>query len=316
MAAKIYHSLGLGGTFDHFHLGHEIFLKFAGQLAEVIFIGVTDEKMIQDKSFAAAIQPFSDRKNAVIQFCHQQQIKCRVSRLADPYGPTLENASVEALAVTVDTARGGQKINLLREKLKLRPLPIHVCNLVKDVSGEVISSSRIRAGLINRSGLNYQQIFHQDLILSDQQKAFFSQRQGELVDSPEQSSRFNAVVGDRSLKFFLDHHWPVNLGVYDLKEKRTDNKDLAVMIKRPDLTAVSPQGKISVQLIKVLLQAIAQRQKYILVQGEDDLAAVALMLLLPLAAHIYYGQSDQGMVEMAVTEHKKNQFYQVLTQSL
>lgn len=314
MPAKLYRSIGMGGTFDHLHLGHQTFINFASQFADFLTIGITDERMIRDKTYAGAIQSFEVRKNAVIQFCHQHQIRCKVFRLVDQYGPTLDSESVDAVAVTEDTVLGGKKINELRQKLKLRPLIIHVCSLVRDEMGEVISSSRIRAGLINRSGMRYDRIFQKDLIITDQQKTFFSQPQGELVESPDQASNFNAVVGDKSLKFFLDHHWPVNLGVYDLKEKRAANKDLESLIKQPDLTALSSQGIISAQLIATLQLALTNRKKFIFVEGEEDLAAVALVLLLPLESCIYYGQPKLGIIEMIATEHKKNQFFEILSQ--
>jgi cytidyltransferase-like protein len=312
MFVKLYRTIGLGGTFDHLHQGHEFFLKFADQLADFLLIGVTDEKMVRDKTYGYSIQPFEVRKNAVLKFCHQHDIKCKVTRLTDPYGPTLNDESIQAIAVTEDTVLGGRNINQLRQKMNLRPLEIHVCNLVKDEQGEVISSSRIRAGVINRSGMIYDQIFNQDLVLTAKQKQFFAQVQGELVAGPDLNSMFNAVVGDRSLKLFLDHHWPIKIGVYDLKEKRTENKGILKIINQPNFQAKSPQGIISSELVKAIKIALNKNKKYILIDGEDDLAAVALMLLLPLEANIYYGQPDQGMVEMTVTEHKKNQFYELL----
>lgn len=311
MAYKIYRSIGMGGTFDHLHIGHEAFIKFAHQLADFLLIGVTDEKMVRDKSHPESIQSFEVRKNAVIHFCREHGIKAKVTRLTDPYGPTLDNESVEAIAVTEDTAIGGKNINILRQKLNLRPLVIHVCSLVKDKQGDVISSSRIRAGLINRSGDSYDQIFEHDLVITDSQKNFFAGPQGELVDSPNQVSVFNAVVGDRSLKFFIDQDWPINLGVYDLKEKRAENNDLIQLIK-PNFQITNPHGVISCKLADTLKQALHESKPFILVDGEDDLAAVALMLLLPLESNIYYGQPNQGMVEMTVTEHKKNQFFELL----
>ncbi len=313
MSAKLYQSIGLGGTFDHLHLGHETFIKFASQFANFLLIGVTDDKMVMKKVYPQSIQPFEVRKNAVINFCHQNQIKCKVTKLTDPYGPTLDDQSVQAIAVTNDTVLGAKKINELRQKLNLKPLTIHVCSLVKDEYGEIITSSRIRAGLINRQGFRYDQIFNTPIVISDQQKKFFSQLQGNIVATNEAESFFNAVVGDRSLKLFLDQNWPVQIGVYDLKEKRTANPDLSRLITQPDFMVTNTQGEISLDLVKALKQALIQPKKFVLINGEDDLAAVALILILPLEAAIYYGQPNQGMVEMIVTEHKKNQFFEILS---
>jgi len=56
MAKKI-QALGMGGTFDHFHAGHEKFIKFAYEQAEQLFIGVTTEKMSRGKKYAHLIEP-------------------------------------------------------------------------------------------------------------------------------------------------------------------------------------------------------------------------------------------------------------------
>ncbi|MDQ3008754.1 MAG: pantetheine-phosphate adenylyltransferase, partial [bacterium] len=152
MHSKIYQVMGLGGTFDHLHAGHQEFIKFADNLSYKLVIGVTADRMTKRKPFASNIQPFYARCNAVKQFCHNHKIRAFVVELKDEYGPTLEKSSIQALCVTPETIEGSRKINDLREKLGLRPLPVHVCEFVLDDSGEVLHSARIRAGKVNKAG--------------------------------------------------------------------------------------------------------------------------------------------------------------------
>jgi hypothetical protein len=51
--------------------------------------------------------------------------------------------------------------------------------------------------------------------------------------------------------------------------------------------------------------ALRQNLIHLFVDGEEDLAAVVLQLLLPLGATIYYGQPNEGLVRWQVTEESK-----------
>ena len=80
----------------------------------------------------------------------------------------------------------------------------------------------------------------------------------------------------------------------------------------PTLNAANPAGTISAEMVTVLTQALTQQTQHVLIQGEEDLAAVALILLLPLESEVYYGQPGQGIVRMKVTEELKDKTFKVL----
>jgi cytidyltransferase-like protein len=306
---KLYEIVGLGGTFDRFHAGHEHFIKFASQFGQHLHIGITHPKLTQGKLLADLIEPYETRKRAVIKFCKTQQISGSVMELTDPYGPTLEKkAKIRALVVTEDTVTGADKINQTRTAMDLRQLPVQVCPLLKDETGQIISSERIRAGEINRAGKSYQQILKQDLTLTSKQRDLFSQPQGEIVSQPQiKSSSLVYVVGDHSLEKFIQQKWPYDLAVYDLKEQRNSVESPILTSLKPDVTVKNPAGSINLELNQAL-----QTHKLIFVDGEEDLAAVSLVLSLPLGSKIYYGQPNQGLIEMTVTEEKKEQFFEIL----
>lgn len=306
---KLYEIIGLGGTFDRFHAGHKHFIKFASQFGQHVHVGITHPKLTQGKPLAELIEPYETRKRAVIKFCKVQQISGSVTQLTDVYGPTLEKKSkIKALVVTQDTVTGADKINQARVAMGLRPFPVQVCPLLKDETGQIISSERIRAGEINRAGEVYQQIFTKDLTLTDEQRDFFNQPQGKIANQPQtKGSSLICVVGDHSLEKFTQQKWHYDLAVYDLKEQRQPTNSPILTSLKPEVIIKNLAGSISLELIQAL-----KKHKLIFIDGEEDLAAVALMLSLPLDSKIYYGQPNQGLIEMTVTEKKKEQFFQIL----
>lgn len=314
---KLYEIVGLGGTFDRFHKGHEHFIKFASQFGQHLHIGITHTKLTKRKPLSTIIEPFTTRKRAVTHFCSKNQISVATSQLIDVYGPTITpDSKIRALIVTSDTISGADKINQARTAQGLWKLPVHVCPMLKDQNGVDINSAKIRAGQINREGQVYQNIFDQDISFTPSQRQFFSKPQGEFVSNPSaDKDKFIAVVGDYSLENFIKNRWHFNLAIYDKKNKRQPISSKTINAIRPDLTTHNPAGAISTSLINDLKTALEQNHSYLQVNGEEDLAAVALALLLPLESRIYYGQPDQGMVEMIVTEKLKNKIFATLQKS-
>lgn len=308
---KQYKKVALGGTFDHFHKGHQYFLLAAGELAESLLIGVTTEKLQIKKNFPELIESYDHRAAAVKSFTKNLFLATEVVPLNNLYGPTLQGSTVEAIVVTTDTEKGAQAINDKRKELGLSELPIHVVALEKDTQGGVISSARIRAGEINRIGEVYESIFSHDLVISTTQREHFSNPQGELVQRPSAATRIY-VVGDYSLSTFKKNDWQYDLAVIDLKIQRKAYDTPILLPDEIDLNVSNSAGTITKQLIEALQLSIKANYKHLVVDGEEDLAAVALVLLAPLNSHIYYGQPNQGMVEIVVTEALKEQVKTVL----
>lgn len=327
-----YQTIGLGGTFDRLHHGHKSFLDFATTLGNELMIGLTDSKLTQDKPLAHLIESYQVRKRALAVYCQRQGYKFNILKIKDIYGPTLDkSSSPEALVVTSATLKGGELINRQRIKHKLKPLPIHVHSLQKDQTKKPISSARIRQGIISRAGQVYHLIFAKDQQLSSRQNKFFSNNQGALVvdnqgalvanqnikaknshiktKSKIDSSKTDArvVVGDVCLQKFIDQGWSYDLAIFDQLNER-----LPYELKNIKVEAVAnnPPGFITKNLVKTLLLWTQHRYKHLLIKGEEDLAAVAATLVFPLNTHIYYGQPQEGMIELVVTEKIKQQFAQ------
>ena len=150
MNSKKYDKVAVGGTFDKFHDGHKKLLSTAFEIGNTIEIGVTsdafgglkgdidscEERMGNLKSF------FSDRSNFI------------VIPLEDPYGTTIYDADFEAIVVTEETEPTAVKINEIRISKGMKPLDIIVVSFVLAYDGNPISSTRIRSGEINQSGIS------------------------------------------------------------------------------------------------------------------------------------------------------------------
>jgi len=126
----LYKSVGLGGTFDHFHDGHKSFIRYAASFSRELIIGVTTKKMTLSKPFNKTIKLAWSRSKAVKNFCFQEGINAKIIELNDIFGPTIEPKTVQAIACTTDTASGANKINEVRSKMSMRELPIHVHKLL------------------------------------------------------------------------------------------------------------------------------------------------------------------------------------------
>lgn len=311
-----YQRIALGGTFDHFHVGHQHFLRFAGQRAPKLIIGVTQQHLTLDKLFAAQIEDIETRKKSVKDFCAQENIPAEIVELADPFGPTLEENEITAVAVTELTQAGGEKINFLRKEKGLATLPLLVCQMKRDRHDQIITSTRIRAGEIDRTGYNYSDLFSQDLVLTPPQREALQHPFGKIVTQPS-VAQFTAVVGDIVLETFQKQQWPFQLGVFDGKTQRSQPTSLLKLSEVPLIH--NSAGKITTELVSTLKEWLAtldwQRLpvgQLFRIEGEEDLAAVVLGLLLPLGAHIYYGQPRQGIVKMTVNEQLKTNLIAIL----
>lgn len=300
--------IGLGGTFDHFHAGHESFIQFAAGIHSHLKIGVTKPQMTRHKPAPDLIEPFSTRIKAVSRFCQKIGVKAELLPLEDLYGPTLESKDIFGLAVTENTISGAKKINELRLAMNLRPLEVFVCPLKMCSDGSLLSSSRIRTGQVSRQGEVHASFFDQDIKLTANGLHTLKNIQGKLVDTPvkPRANQLVILVGDETLKTFEDQKLSFDLAIIDGKTRR--DQVIHNLLSEEPLKTSNPAGSITQQAVQTLQTAQAQKFRYVLVDGEEDLLVVSLVMITPLETLIYYGQPDQGLVELRVNEQIKQKF--------
>lgn len=313
---KKYITVALGGTFDHFHDGHKAFIDAAAKMGDRLLIGVAGKKLTHTKSHQALVEPLKKRFRSVGHYCRSQGHTVELVELDDIYGPTIDpDVKIDALFVTTETVEGAKKIAVIREQLKLKTLPVHIVDLIPAEDGQPIHAARIRAGEISRSGRVYAKLFETDLVLNEKQRQEFGKMQGKLVLEPSASPALNIVVGDSTLEKFLDQHYKISIGIFDGHCEREVYPSELISKLKVTSTIQNPAGSITTSAVAALSNAIhASHPSYIKVEGEEDLVAVAAILVAPLGSLVYYGQPKQGMVEMQASERMKDHFYNILSQ--
>lgn len=145
----------LGGTFDHFHLGHAALLSAAFRVGRSVSVGVTTDRYVtaHPKPFPARIQPYAVRRRALKRWIEREYPtrSYRLSPLENVFGRSVEKG-VDVLVLSADTLRGGRAVNAERRRLGRPPVPLEVVPVVLAEDLRPISSRRIRAGEIDRAG--------------------------------------------------------------------------------------------------------------------------------------------------------------------
>lgn len=152
-------NVAVGGTFDHFHKGHEKLLNEAFKIGHNVLIGVTSDEFGGEKG---NIEPCSKRISALEEFLQKFNSRYIVKRLEEPYGPTVYDSQIDAIVVSRETKPVADKINRIREEKGMNPIEIFVIDWVLADDGKPISSTRIRNEEIDRNGKVIQNIDNTD----------------------------------------------------------------------------------------------------------------------------------------------------------
>lgn len=145
--------VAVGGTFDHFHKGHESLLLKAFDLGEFVIVGVTSDTFAK-KMGKKEIQAFNQRMGQVKAFLilHNLMERARLIELNDAFGPLLEDPNICGIVVTQETLGNAIMANRLRAEKNMSPLKIFVQDFSLAKDGKPISSSRIRNKEIDERG--------------------------------------------------------------------------------------------------------------------------------------------------------------------
>ncbi|HIP89036.1 MAG TPA: phosphopantetheine adenylyltransferase [Thermococcus paralvinellae] len=148
-----YKKVVVGGTFDRLHLGHKALLRKAFEVGKYVYIGLTSDEMIKDKPYAEKILPYEVRLMDLVKFLEVNGYKnYRIIKINNAIGFADRLKSLEAIVVSEETYKGALIVNKAREEKGLKPLVIVKIEMVESRLGRRISSSLIRAGLIDPFG--------------------------------------------------------------------------------------------------------------------------------------------------------------------
>lgn len=143
-----------GGTFDEIHAGHIALLSKAFEVGDRIIIGVTSDEFAAARKGKKLNHDFESRVANLRREISERfgNVEFEIAKLDSEFGPAVTTGEMGALVASTETREMGARLNEIRKKNGLPPAEVIAVGLVKAEDGMPISSTRIRAGEIDREG--------------------------------------------------------------------------------------------------------------------------------------------------------------------
>lgn len=320
-----YKNITAGGTFDRFHKGHRELLEKAFAVGKTVWLGITTTAYLSTLPIGTAklpsrMQTYEERQNSVKGFLQRKRLLGRVKILPidDKFGTTLADENLEAIVVSPETELVATEINLLRAQKNWPALEVVVVPWVTSEDGKPINSARIRAGEIDREGNLYRLPSDWGVRqLPDDLRQRFKQPLGKPISYlsflSDLRGRQLITVGDVVTKNLLEARVVPDISIVDLKVARKqvykNVQELGFREIKVFRRAENTAGTLHYEAYKALLGLIRHEAKpaVLQIEGEEDLLALFAIYLAPLESLIVYGQPNEGMVVVEVTEEKKEE---------
>ena len=146
--------VGLGGTFDILHKGHEVLLRKALAAGDRVQIGVTSDQFVKRMKKPHNVDLYEVRVEGIRRFLQNENAleRTEIVAIEDEYGTATTSPDMEALVVSKERFSVAKRINKLRRDSGLRPLELIEAQMILAQDQRPISASRIRKGEITRTG--------------------------------------------------------------------------------------------------------------------------------------------------------------------
>ena len=334
MATEVRYACCLvGGTFDRLHSGHKLLLSMAISRSEQVEIHVVNDEIAGRKS--PHIQPYDDRVDAIYDWLSEKSYhSVNIFQLNDSFGPAPNHESADAIIATPETIGNCQEINRMREVSGLGKLSILEVPHMLDYSGKIISSSRIRSGMIDSDGnawIDDQNRQHElkmvatlDNELKNPMGTLFEGPEeypevamSEAIESIDRQNSSIVAVGDVSVATLIGMGIIPDIGIVDGMTKRVKLNESELIDSSHFtniLSAINPAGHIMPSLIDAVENALSKDEPTIInVEGEEDLAPIIIHCLAPIGTAVIYGQPKTGVVVQISTLAVKNRCRDILS---
>jgi len=322
----------LGGTFDHFHQGHQKLIMSGLEKCNVLEIWITSDEIASQK--IGQMQSFEERSSFLEGWIkdNQNSIGSRevensneilprvyIMKLEDNVGPAEWRIDCDAIICTEETLPACEKINMNRISSNLNSLNIISVEHFLTEDGIILSSSLIRKGRYKRDGTKWinESKISNTLQMPKSVENTLKKPFGTLFLGPEEDTsiaitklkkEFNleedakkiVAVGDVCVSALRKSGIIPDISVIDGRTKRQDlPEELIPKTEGYDeiIKCRNPAGEITPEFSNCLISAAKSNHKVmIIVDGEEDLAPIILHLALPLDAFVIYGQPNEGVV--------------------
>ena len=306
----------VGGTFDRLHAGHRLLLDAAVKSAEHVEVHITSDGMADKKS--VNMQSFETRRDELLNWVERHAPhRVSVHELTDIHGPAPTHPDADCIVATPETKAECERINLKRAEHGLRPLHIIEVAHLRDVEGGIISSTRIRNGMVDPEGHPWMAPEWKQAVLRMHPRAEpeLKTPMGTLYKGPEEapdiamlaaleelntSELILIAVGDVTVATLLALDVVPDMAFVDGQTKRQaleEEEQVDLTAFDHVLHAENPPGVLTPSLQLAVAEAAALEQPVVVVvDGEEDLAPLFIHLHVPLHAVVLYGQPRTGVV--------------------
>jgi pantetheine-phosphate adenylyltransferase len=318
---KKFKFLVCGGTFDLLHKGHKNLLEKAFESANKVLIGITSDEYIKSFKNKVEIQDFDTRKEAVKDYLKLIKAKSQIVPINNAYEPNLEfSKDYDSILATPNTKKIIFEINKKRKQNGVAELKIISVPMVLAQDGLEISSTRIRNGEIDRNGRLYinPKWKNKTLVLPKNLRSELQAPWGEVLKEIPKGLNSTKIiaVGDATAQKFNKQNIGHFLSIVDfLIQRKKIFQDLSELgfNDQSIINVKNSHGTITFKLLSIIKNSFKdKKRKVILIEGEDDLSALAVVLIAPLGFSIFYGQPNKGLVHFIVTEENKEKAYQLI----
>jgi pantetheine-phosphate adenylyltransferase len=327
-----FNNIVLGGTFDHFHKGHEALISKAFEVGKKVQLGIADKELYKNKFLSETIESFIVRKKSVSEFLKKKSWLSRAKIITFSHftGGADKEKNIEAIVVSKETYQNAFKINQLREKNKLTKLKIIMIEDILAEDGKIISSARIRAGEIDREGKKYQISnikYQKEITMPESLRKILQKPLGKIFKDEKlllrciDTSKHTLIIaiGDIIVDSLLKTGIDPDVKVIDFKSRRKPIKTDALIKDslNKDCLYLNKPGTINLKTAEVIKEkiksAIYKKEKsWIVVEGEEDLLALPAILFAPLGSLVLYGHWEHGIIAVEIDEKIKEKVRKII----
>lgn len=311
---KTYKHTAIGGTFDRLHAGHKHLIRAACTQSERVSLGIMVDPQ-EDKPFPYTILSYQQRKEEVSSFLQRYDWDDTtvVSPLQDPYGTTLSDKSLDSLFLTEEVWATGEDIQSKRKERGLSDLSLVSVPLLLAEDGDPIASRRIRRGEVSREGIVYGRPFtqRQEFALTTEVRTQVQQPIGEVFSTIDeyflsQNKGLVITVGDIVTRQAEEGRKKSDVAIVDGRTRRAEIPNFPPSVQRYSNPAGTIQSAVSIHIQDCITSFLHGKQRQqIVVEGEEDLLTIPAVLFAPLNSVVLYGQYNEGVVHVLVTEEMK-----------